>query len=101
VEPIEDVIARAEERAIREWAAEQAPPPPWMEGIDEDFRADVIKTWYGYRAEHIGSGLTELANCWPWAFTRKGIRRKVERIRRRYFLPPDVVEVIRYPEGTG
>jgi hypothetical protein len=96
MEPIEQIIARAEQQAVREWEAEQAPPAPWMDCIDTSFRADIVKgRILGYRAEHLGWGLTELANCWPWALTRRGIRRKVERIRRRHERGPKVVEVVR------
>lgn len=96
MEPIEQVIARAEQRAVREWEAERAPPPPWMDGVDISFRANIVKgRILGYRAEGIGWGLIELADCWPWALTRRGIRRKVERIRRRYERGPEVVAVLR------
>jgi hypothetical protein len=34
MEPIEDVIARAEQRAVEEWEREQNPPPPFDPDMD-------------------------------------------------------------------
>lgn len=59
------------------------------------FRAEITRGWFLYHAD-MTYGVARLGeagyDC--WAFTRKGIRRKVERIGRKTMAEPAVLEVV-------